>query len=291
MKTDISNELPMVSVVLPNYNNDKRLQLCLNNLFAQSYPSHLYEVIVVDNGSTDNSLNVINLYPVALIKETSVLNPYKCRNVGIKKAKGSIIALLDSKCIPSIHWIEAGVKAIQAGATLVAGKFTFEYKNEPSVAEMAYSAIYLDNEKALKNRVGVPTGNLFIQKKVFDEVGYFMDNIRSGSDTEWSQRVLQKKLVCSFSAKAMVSYPAKDKSNMLLGAYRDGQSTRVIWKKKKGLLKTSIAAFYCMLPMKFSNLKDVINRNGTEKHKAHFLQIWWMVWRVKFTYGKAMLGL
>lgn len=89
----------LVSVIIPMYNAEKYIIDCLNSVFNQSYKN--YEVIVVDDCSTDNSFQLVKDMQdgrdnLILLKNEKNLNVAETRNVGIKKAKGKWIAFLDA---------------------------------------------------------------------------------------------------------------------------------------------------------------------------------------------------
>jgi glycosyltransferase involved in cell wall biosynthesis len=81
---------PFISVVVPVYNGDRIIGNCVESLLNQSYPKDNYEIIVVDNGSTDNTRAIIKKYPVKMLIEDSIKSSYAARNKGIKHAKGEV---------------------------------------------------------------------------------------------------------------------------------------------------------------------------------------------------------
>src|SRR3712207_160037 len=99
--------LPYVTVIVPVYNDAGRVGSCLAALEAQTYPRQRYEVIVVDNGSTDATPAVVQSFRVRLLFERQVRSSYAARNAGLAEAKGVIIALTDSDCTPTPGWLAA----------------------------------------------------------------------------------------------------------------------------------------------------------------------------------------
>ena len=83
------------SIVIPNYNKEKYIRRCLNSIFTQSIKKQNYEVIVIDDGSTDSSVDIIREYDVKLLNSNR-LGAGGARNKGINIAKGKYIILLDS---------------------------------------------------------------------------------------------------------------------------------------------------------------------------------------------------
>ena len=83
------------SIIIPNYNKGKYIKECLDSVFNQDIEKEKYEVIVVDDGSTDNSLEVINQFPVKLLNSNRK-RAGGARNIGIDNASGEYILFLDS---------------------------------------------------------------------------------------------------------------------------------------------------------------------------------------------------
>jgi len=93
-----NEKAPLISIIIVNYNGEKWIKKCLNSLEKQSYTN--YEVIIVDNNSQDNSVKIIEekykLENFKLIKNKNNSGFAKGNNIGIKKAKGEFILLLNN---------------------------------------------------------------------------------------------------------------------------------------------------------------------------------------------------
>ena len=87
--------LPKVSIIIPTYNAQIKLPSCLTSVALQDYPKNKFETLIIDGGSTDNTLSIARLFRSQVIK-----NPHgdaeSGKSIGIQKAKGEIIVLLDS---------------------------------------------------------------------------------------------------------------------------------------------------------------------------------------------------
>lgn len=94
--------LPFVSVVVCSYNGSATIRDTLTALGKLDYPS--YEVIVVNDGSTDGLADIVKEYPVTLIS-TSNQGLSNARNTGMRNAKGEIIAYIDDDAYPDPHWL------------------------------------------------------------------------------------------------------------------------------------------------------------------------------------------
>ena len=95
---------PKISVVVASYNGDGTLKACLDSLQSLNYPD--YEIILVDDGSTDTTTQIAFLHPsVKLIRHKTNLGLSVARNTGIEVAKGEIIAFMDSDCRADPDWL------------------------------------------------------------------------------------------------------------------------------------------------------------------------------------------
>jgi glycosyltransferase involved in cell wall biosynthesis len=93
----IQNKLPSVSVIVPTYNNGRFIKFALESLFDQTYPADLIEIIVVDDGSTDNTKETLDKYRERIIHiSQNHRGISSARNAGISLAQHEIITFLDA---------------------------------------------------------------------------------------------------------------------------------------------------------------------------------------------------
>ncbi len=106
---------PEISVIIPAYNAEKTLEKCLHSVQAQSYEN--YEVIVVDNGSSDGTRKIVESIGEKDKRIQYVFEPQRgrgiARNRGIKNASGEIIAMTDADCVVPFFWLEELTKSIR----------------------------------------------------------------------------------------------------------------------------------------------------------------------------------
>ncbi len=119
---DVENvsALPFVTIILPVRNESLNIQNCLNDIFKQSYPSHLFEVIVIDDFSTDatirlaketghKNLLVLDLQQYLNNQAEYFPNKKKAIALGIKNAKGDLIVTTDGDCRMGENWLRSMV--------------------------------------------------------------------------------------------------------------------------------------------------------------------------------------
>jgi glycosyltransferase involved in cell wall biosynthesis len=207
------NNFPFVSVIIPVFNDSERLKLCLEALGEQTYPEEQYEIIVVDNGSSERIEKAIRPFKQVLVVHEKRPGSYAARNKGISVARGEILAFTDSDCIPAKNWIEMGVKQLlsKPECGLVGGRIEifFEDPHNPNAVELYDSINYLQQRKYIEEYHFGATANLFAFKEVFNEVGYFNDLLKSGGDMEWGQRVFSFGYSLLYSDDSYVAHPAR----------------------------------------------------------------------------------
>lgn len=207
------NKVPFISVIIPVYNDSERLKKCLEALENQSYPKEFYEIIVVDNNSEEDIKSVVNQFNQAEITHESRRGSYAARNKGISVAKGNIFGFTDSDCIPAPDWIKNGVeKLLQIpNCGLVAGEVELFFKNpeKPTVFELYDSMNFLRQKYYIENYHFGATANVFTFKDVFEVVGLFNSELKSGGDSEWGKRVFAKGYTQVYADNVLVAHPAR----------------------------------------------------------------------------------
>jgi len=205
---------PFVSVILPVFDNAAGLERCLSALQSQAYPADRYEVIVVDNGSSEDPGPLVSRFARAQLVRESRPGSYAARNRGLDVARGDILAFTDSDCVPAPDWIERGVQCLASfpESGFVAGQVDLSFRDpaHPSSAEL-YDFLVMNFHQAhnVRDRKFGATANLFVPRRVFDMVGRFDAALLSGGDLEWGRRVLAKGLSQTYAPEARVAHPAR----------------------------------------------------------------------------------
>jgi glycosyltransferase involved in cell wall biosynthesis len=208
-----SETFPFISVIIPVFNDSERLKTCLQLLENQTYSENSYEIIVVDNASNENISKIVQKFGQTTIIYESHQGSYAARNKGISVAKGSVIAFTDVDCLPTPNWIEKGVEALYSvpNCGLVAGKIEFFFKDpdRPTIFELCDSVMHLQQQSYLENARFGATANVFTFKSVFEKVGLFNNELKSGGDYDWGQRVYRAGYQQVYAEDACVAHPAR----------------------------------------------------------------------------------
>lgn len=230
--------MPLASIVVPTFNDSERLKRCLSSLESQSYPKQFYEVIVIDNNSEEDIKGIVEQFNQAQIAYENRRGSYAARNKGISVARGTIFGFTDSDCIPAANWIEKGIENLlkTPDCGLVAGEVQLFFKNpqKPTVFEVYDSMNFLRQKYYIENYKFGATANLFTSKKVFEAVGLFNPDLKSGGDSEWGKRVFAAGYTQIYADDVLVAHPAryqwkeirKKAVRVTEGLYRQGQERK-----------------------------------------------------------------
>jgi glycosyltransferase involved in cell wall biosynthesis len=176
--------LPFVSFVIPCLNAVRTLDFCLDSIFKVDYPKEQYEVIVVDNGSTDGTLGIVKRYDTQGFSRPG-LTVSALRNYGVLHSKGKILAFLDSDCVIQKDWLMNALKILrdeQIGATGCSYGI-------PENASWVVKAWYLPQQDSPREISFIPSGNLVVPREIFEQVKGFNEQLIAGEDFDFCQRV------------------------------------------------------------------------------------------------------
>lgn len=210
----IDSGYPHTSVVIPVYNDAEGIQITLDSLVHQSYED--YEILPVDNNSTDSTPDVIaefnKEYPDLIhpLNQSSVQSSYATRNTGIEQANGDILLFLDADMWVEKAWIENMVAAVESDSCDYIGCNVDVVTSEnPSFPERFESALSFPVETYIHDKQFAPTCALAVRREVFDSVGQFNEQLESGGDKEFGQRVHKHGFKQCYSDHITAYHPAR----------------------------------------------------------------------------------
>lgn len=186
---------PQVSVVVPFFNSERYIKGCIESLLNQKILDS-YELIFVDNGSTDGSAAIVASYPEVTLLDQATPGAYAARNTGIARATAPLIALTDADCHVDPGWISSIQQAMQSPDTgVVLGQC--RYPDHASWALRILGAY--ENAKTEyviarcpPNRHFAHANNMAVRASVFAEVGPFRE-WRRAADSELVHRLASRR--------------------------------------------------------------------------------------------------
>ncbi len=221
----------MISVVVPTYNEEKFIRLCLNALKNQSLPGSEYEVIVSDSSSTDSTVKIAKQLADRVVKCKKVSAGFG-RNQGAKAASGDWIAFLDADSFASKTWLE-GVKEATGKKKVVGATGPFTALPQDSFVEKIFYRGW-SLESWLTTKLGsplLPGFNFAVQKQAFMDMGMFREDDMVCEDLDLSLR-LRKRGKIDFNKKMLTQTSARRVSEMGVLSYSFHGLSYVLLKKK-----------------------------------------------------------
>jgi GT2 family glycosyltransferase len=142
-----SNSCPLVSIIIVNYDGQQYFEHCLESVFRSNYES--FEVILVDNSSSDNSVEIASRFQDRRQHLTIVRNPCNLgfangNNIGIKMAEGKYVAILNSDTEVHPSWLTALVKVMEGDSTVGPAQSNYCYLNAKLTIQLEILLIILD---------------------------------------------------------------------------------------------------------------------------------------------------
>jgi glycosyltransferase involved in cell wall biosynthesis len=217
-------DAPLISVIIPHYNDLANLERCMGLLAAQSLPRSQFEVVVADNNSRCGIEAVRRVCgEMARVVPAPIQGAGAARNAAVEASRGRILAFIDSDCRPTPTWLERGLAAL-SNAQIVGGQVDVDYEDpaNPSAVE-AFERVFAFNFKRYIEKVGFSgSGNMFVPREIFDRVGEFRGLV--AEDVDWGQRAIAANYRFRYAGDVVVSHPARRDWNELTQKWR--KSTR-----------------------------------------------------------------
>ena len=188
------NIMPLVSVIMPTFNRKKTILRAINSVLNQTYTN--YEIIIIDDGSNDGTVEVINALKndkIRLYVQSHNQGANVARNIGIKNAKGEYIAFLDSDDEWFENKLEKQIKYLIDDKSLLVcfcSYQLFETNNTTIIPNITDKNADIGIILKKYNLIGTPT--LIMHKSVFEKVGLFNETLGRLQDYEFAIRIVQE---------------------------------------------------------------------------------------------------
>jgi len=184
---------PFISVIIPNYNGAKTIGLCLEAAFNSANTN--FEVIVVDDCSSDNSTAIIEKYPCRLIRLDERSGASKTRNTGARSSKGEVLFFIDSDCLlqPDTLTIAATAHQKEGPGVIIGGTYTWLPFDQRFFSVFQSVFIHYSETKNLHNPDYIATHAMVISAGLFKTIGGFDEHFMPIlEDVEFSHRLKEK---------------------------------------------------------------------------------------------------
>lgn len=231
---DLDKRLPEVSVVVPMLDAVDTIHKTLGGLAAQEADA-AWEVIVVDNGSTDGSRSVAEGFagrlPLKVVDGSERRGIGYAKNVGASHAKGPFLAFTDADDVVGSGWLQAMVDAARRGVALIGGRIDY--------------VSLLPTDAVVPPRIGVldhlprPLGflpfalgcNCGVSRRAFDAVGGFDTDLMRGEDVSFCWRIQLAGFPMVYSDDIVVHYRLRtDLQGLLRQQFGNGEAVPLLYR-------------------------------------------------------------
>ncbi|MFH1202029.1 MAG: glycosyltransferase [Candidatus Omnitrophota bacterium] len=209
---------PSVSVVVINYNGKRYLKNCFDSLYRINYPKTKLEIIMVDNGSSDGSLRFVRgKYPKVKILRNDINNYCRANNLGIRKAKGQFIAVLNNDTKIDKDWLIELMKVMNTAKSIAAvgSKILFTNGRIESIGHIALRNFYWQDKGSnqkdhgqfdkLEKTSSLCGCSVLYRKKALKDVDYFDEDFNMYlEDVDISMRLKKKGWQLLYAPKSLV---------------------------------------------------------------------------------------
>ena len=212
-------DLPNVSVVVPVRDGAGALAGCLAALAAQTYPPGRVEVIVVDDGSTEDLAPAVPDDPRFRLLVQAPAGSYAARNAALAVASGEVCAFTDGDCLPEPTWLARAVEALDAPTPvdMVGGAVRLYFRDAaggldgvPGSGTELYEAHHaFPQERYVTAERFAVTANMVVRRSSLDRAGPFDARLLSRGDAEFGQRLARGGGSQRYAPAAVVRHPAR----------------------------------------------------------------------------------
>ena len=207
----MNNDSPFVSIIIPAYNCEKTISKCLNSLLNLNYPK--YEIIIVDDGSTDSTPEILNSYHDKIIViKTDNEGPSHARNIAVNQAKGEYVSFTDSDCIVDNNWLNELLKGFLNEKVAGVGGDQLSPDDETVFGRdvnnfmkaIGFVSDYLKLHKQIIETKHNPTCNVMYKKIILLEAGLFNEDLWPGEDVEIDLKIRKLGYTLYYNPDAIV---------------------------------------------------------------------------------------
>ncbi len=216
----------MISVIVPAFNAEKTIGACLDALLAQSAPRDLYEIIVVDDGSTDKTRQVVESRGVKTLTQPN-RGAAAARNLGAQNARGDILLFIDADSVPDARWVEAMVAPFADSSIAGASgeKKTRQTNLWARYVQLEYDYKY-DRMDAHRTTDFIDSSTAAYRREIFLSNHGFDTTLMEAEDTDLSFRLSERGCAMVLARDAIVYHTHPES----LGEYLRRKYHYAIWR-------------------------------------------------------------
>lgn len=195
-----------IAVIIPHYNDVRRLTRCLGALMPQVTDG--IEVVVVDNGSTQDLNPIRTAFPDLHIVTETTKGAAEARNRGVAETTAPQLAFIDSDCVPEPDWITVAQEVGGRGDMIGGAVAVFEETPPPRSGAEAFERVFaFNNRRYVEQERFSVTANLLTRRDVFDATGPFVPG--KSEDLDWCHRAVDLGYRIVYEDRLRVAHPSR----------------------------------------------------------------------------------
>ena len=200
-----------IAVVIPVWNGESVIGRCLDALERQSLPRDAFQLIVVDNGSSDSTPQIVQSRSGIEFLREDTPGSYAARNLGIAHVRAPITAFTDADCIPDSDWLEKIIAACNAhpGFGVLAGKIDlFDEGEQGALVFRDYERLF-SFPQSHAARGNCATANWASETELLKTLGGFDSKLQSGGDRQMALRIRDSGRPLIYVPDMVVRHPVR----------------------------------------------------------------------------------
>lgn len=176
------------SIIIPALNEEEFIGGCLYSISQLRYPKDLIEVIVVDNGSIDRTVDIARRYQARILSQKDC-TVSQLRNLGAQAAKNPILAFVDADCSVPSDWLKNALALLHKEGVGAVGCWYKLPVNKTTWVDSVWDIHMRQRRESIGEVNWVPSGNFIISRKVFSQIKGFDESLMTSEDVDICTRI------------------------------------------------------------------------------------------------------
>ncbi|MCX5679739.1 MAG: glycosyltransferase [Candidatus Omnitrophica bacterium] len=181
------SENNLVSFIIPAFNAAETIGACLESIKRVDYPKDSLEIIVVDNGSKDDTLDIVGRFTSNIFIDNAATIA-KLRNIGAKNANGGFLIFLDSDCTIPADWVDNALGHFKDNSVGLIGAKTYMLPDDANWIDRIWK-MHLNRAKSKESVKWIISRAIMVKKDIFLSIGGFNESLITCEDVEFGYRM------------------------------------------------------------------------------------------------------